>query len=83
MEIWPSNQYGIETPGITSTYEDEKAEKERQTTFFQALFLSPGLNFINVIRTAFALADPKWAKKTVKLAVSFGAYGTYKCKSCT
>jgi len=22
-------------------------------------------------------------KKTVKLAVSFGAFGTYKCKSCT
>jgi len=63
MEIWPSNQYGIETLGITSTYEDEKVEKERQTIFFQALFLSPGLNFINVLRTAFTRADPKSVKR--------------------
>jgi len=36
----------------------------------------PGLNFIKVLRAAFTLADPKCAKKTVKLAVSFGAFGT-------
>jgi len=45
--------------------------------------LTPGLNFINFLRTAFMLADPECAKKTVKLAVSFGAFGTYERKSCT
>jgi len=34
MEIWPSNQYGIETLGITSTYEDEKVEKDVLRTAF-------------------------------------------------
>jgi len=42
-----------------------------------------GLNFINILSTAFTLPDPKCAKKTVKLAVSFGAFGTYERKSCT
>jgi len=31
--------------------------------------LTPGLNFINVLRTAFTHVDPKYAKKTVKSAV--------------
>jgi len=43
----------------------------------------PGLNLINVIGAAFTLADPVCAKKTVKLAVLFGAFGTYEHKSCT
>jgi hypothetical protein len=45
--------------------------------------LEPGLNFIYVLRTAFMHLDPKCAKKTVKSAVSFGAFGTYERKSCT
>ena len=40
------------------------------------------LNFINVLHTAFTHVDPENAKKTVKSAVSFGAFGTYKHKSC-
>ncbi len=40
-----------------------------------------GLNFINVLCTAFIHADPECAKKTVKSAVSFGAFGTYERKS--
>jgi hypothetical protein len=31
----------------------------------------PGLNFINVLCTAFTLADPKNIKKTVKLSIFF------------
>jgi len=41
------------------------------------------LNFINVLCTAFTHVDPKCAKKTVKSAVSFDAFGTYEPKSCT
>jgi len=41
-----------------------------------------GLNFINVLRTAFMFADPKCTKKEVKLAVLFGTFGTYERKSC-
>jgi len=35
-----------------------------------------------VLRTAFMHVDPECAKKTFKSAVSFGAFGTYKRKSC-
>ncbi len=31
--------------------------------------LTPGVNFINVLRTAFTCADPESAKKTVKFLV--------------
>ena len=43
----------------------------------------PGLNFINILCTAFTLEDPGFAKKTVKLAVLFGTFGTFERKSCT
>jgi len=42
-----------------------------------------GVNFINVIRTAFTLVDPKSVKNTVKSSVSFYAFGIYERKSCT
>ncbi len=40
----------------------------------------PGVNFINVLRAAFALADHKSAKETVKLSVFFSLleYGRKK-----
>jgi hypothetical protein len=41
-----------------------------------------GLNFINILRAAFMPSDPECAKKTVKSAVSFGAFGIYERKSC-
>jgi len=41
-----------------------------------------GLNFINVLHTAFTCADPECVKKRVKSAVSFDAFGTYELKSC-
>ncbi len=43
----------------------------------------PGVNFINVLRTAFALVDPKSVKNTVKSSVSLYAFGIYERKSCT
>jgi len=33
--------------------------------------MSPGVNFINVLRAAFMLKDPKSAKKTVKFSDFF------------
>jgi len=45
--------------------------------------LTPGVDFINILRTAFTHVDPECAKKTVKAAVSFGTFGTYQRKSCT
>jgi hypothetical protein len=45
--------------------------------------LSPGVNFSNVLRTAFALVDPKSVKNTDKSSVSFYAFGIYERKSCT
>ncbi len=50
--------------------------------FFICSFWRSGLNFINILHTAFMLADPESTKK-VKSAVSFGAFGTYEHKSCT
>jgi len=40
------------------------------------------VNFINVLRTAFVLVDPKSVKNTVKSSVSFYAFGIYERKSC-
>jgi hypothetical protein len=45
--------------------------------------LTPVVNLINVLRTAFLHVDLECAKKTIKSAVSFGAFGTYEHKSCT
>jgi len=45
--------------------------------------LTPGLNFINVLRTAFTLVDPKSVKNTVKSSVFFYSFGIYGRKSCT
>ena len=36
------------------------------------------VNFINILRTAFTLVDPKSLKNTVKSSVSFYAFGIYK-----
>ncbi len=44
---------------------------------------SLGVNFINVLCTAFTHVDPECAKKTFKSAVSFGSFGFYEHKSCT
>jgi len=45
--------------------------------------MTPGLNFINILLTAFTPADPRSVKKTVKSSVSFYAFGIYEHKSCT
>ncbi len=41
----------------------------------------PGLSFINVLRTAFTLADPKRVKKTVKLSIFFTLLGSTGAKA--
>ncbi len=42
----------------------------------------PSVNFTNILSADCTRADPKFSKKTVKSAVSFCAFGTYKRKSC-
>ena len=42
-----------------------------------------GVNFINILRTAFVLVDPKNIRNTAKSSVSFYAFGIYERKSCT
>jgi len=44
---------------------------------------SAGVNFTNVLRTAFALVDPESVKNTVKSSVSFYTFGINERKSCT
>jgi hypothetical protein len=41
-----------------------------------------GVNFTNVLRTAFTLVDPKNIKNTVKSSSSFYAFGVCERKSC-
>ncbi len=41
-----------------------------------------GVNFINVLHTAFTLVDPKSIKHTVKSSVTFYTFGIYERKSC-
>jgi len=43
--------------------------------------LSPGVNFINVLQAAFACADPKSVKKTVKLSIFFALLGSAREKA--
>jgi len=38
--------------------------------------LKSGVNFINILRSAFTGVDPKSAKKTVKLAIFFALLGS-------
>jgi len=45
--------------------------------------LTPGVNFTNILRTAFMLVDPKSVKNAVKSSVSFYAFGICERKSCT
>jgi hypothetical protein len=42
-----------------------------------------GVNFINVLRTAFTRVNSKSVKNTVKSSVSFKAFGIYERKSYT
>jgi len=41
----------------------------------------PGVDFTNILRAAFASADPKSAKKTVKLSVFFVLLGSACAKA--
>ena len=43
--------------------------------------LKPGVNFINVLRAAFTLADPESTKKTVKLCSFFPLLGSAGVKA--
>ncbi len=43
----------------------------------------PGLNFINILCTAFTLADPKSIKRCWLLNCIFYTFGSYGRKSCT
>ncbi len=43
---------------------------------------APGLNFINVLHTAFTLEDPKKRKKDSQVVNLFYAFGIYERKSC-
>ncbi len=40
-----------------------------------------GVNFINVLRTAFALVDPESVKNTVRSSVSFTLLGSMSVKA--
>jgi len=44
--------------------------------------LRSGLNFINVLRTAFTLTDPESVKRYLWLNCIFYAFGIYERKSC-
>ncbi len=43
----------------------------------------PGVNFINVLLTAFALVDPESINNIVKSSVSFYAFGIYGRERCS
>ncbi len=44
--------------------------------------LTPSVNFINFLSTAFALIDPESIKNRVKSSMSFYTFGICQCKSC-
>jgi len=45
--------------------------------------LTPGVNFINVLCTAFALIDPESVKRYWRINCIFCAFGIYERKSCS
>jgi len=61
----------------------QKRRLYKQSTWKMLMKLTPGLNFINVLRTAFTLTDPESVKDTDDLTVFFYPLGIYVCKSCT
>jgi len=50
--------------------------------FFYYVGLAPGVNFINILRTAFTLVDPESIKRYWWLNCIFCAFGIYEHKSC-
>jgi len=79
-------QYPSAKKLISGTVTREKLHKALLHKKFERKMLMkliPGVNFINILRTAFALVDPKSVKNTVDSSVSCYAFGIYKRKSCT
>jgi len=61
-----------------------KYRKNECFGFFRATdATATGVNFINVLRTAFTLVDPESVKRYWRLNCIFCAFGIYKRKSCT
>jgi len=56
---------------------------EKKTMPVMLRRLTPGIDFTNILRTAFVLVDHESVKNTVKSSVSFYAFGIYESKSCT
>ncbi len=61
---------------------DGSLSGESRFTIYE-IFLTSGVNFINVLRTAFTLVDSESIKNTVKSSVSLYTFGIYEHKSCT
>jgi len=57
--------------------------EKRFSASFRGKIRSSGVNFINVLPTAFMLVDPESAKNYWWLNCIFCAFGIYECKSCT
>jgi len=70
-------------PSCSGFGESTKALSYQKRVHKMLMELTTGVNFTNVLRTAFALVDPKSVKNTVKSSVTFYAFGIYECKSCT
>ena len=60
------------------------SSKRRKNYLFtkkKSLVGLPGVNFTNVLQAAFTRADPKSAKKTVKLSCFFALLGSARVKA--
>ncbi len=80
--------YFTQIPFLTSTiyhsHDHIKInKKDRQTLLDFACGWRQGVNFTNILPTAFTLVDPESVKNTVKSSVSFYAFRICACKSCT
>jgi hypothetical protein len=64
----------------------DRTEKNRTDKSLDRMALvevTPGVDFINVLRAAFAREDPKSTKKYSKVVRLFCTFGIFLCKSCS
>jgi len=75
------NKLDFETPKARASVHPQVREGVDFTDILHKVFKRAELNFINVLRTAFTLADPKSVKKTVKLSIFFMLLGSTSVKA--
>ena len=76
LTVGSNNMVALSAMKIDANKNIRSVEVERRKCRF------PGVNFINILRTAFALEESQKHKKYNKSSEAFYTFGIYEHKSC-